>query len=238
MRALTAGVSMGGNARGGKDPLRLVAFDMDGVLVDHVSSWAAVHDALGTQNSGAVASYLAGEIDDREFILRDVALWRGARPEFGPGDLQQILARVPRMFAMREAVAAVRAQGATCAIVTGGLRGLAEMLVREAGFSHFRANDVVFGKDGRLQDDAVVDVPLRNKGGVLAALQDRLGVSPAQTAAIGDSQFDVGLFARSRISVAFNPLDEAASQHATHVVRGRDLRVAVAPVLDGMTLQR
>jgi HAD superfamily PSPase-like hydrolase len=211
-----------------------VAFDMDGVLVDAVSSWGAVHRALGTDNRGAIADYLAGAIDDREFILRDVALWRSARPAFGPADLAAILRSVPRMAGLVEAVAGLRGLGAECAVVTGGLRPLAEMVASEAGLSHLRANDVVFGPDGRLRDEAVVDVPLRDKEGVLAALQAELGVTPDETASVGDSAFDVGLFRRSRLSVAFNPIDAQARRAASSVVEGPDLRAAVGPILDGM----
>jgi len=218
-------------------PIRLVAFDMDGVLVDNVSSWGAVHRALGTDNSAAIRAFLRGAIDDRAFILSDVALWRQARPSFGPRDLEAILATVPRMKGLKEAAAAVREAGAECAVVTGGLASLARMVAREAGLSHLRANDVVFGADGKLMDEAVVNVPLRDKAGVLRALQAELGVPPEATASVGDSVFDVGLFQRSRVSVAFNPIDPEAAAKARHVVRGADLRDAVRPILESMRVR-
>jgi phosphoserine phosphatase len=214
-------------------PLRLVAFDMDGVLIDHVSSWAAVHDELGTDNAAAIQAFARGAIDDREFILADVRLWRSARPELDARQLRAILARVPRMTGLVEAVAKVRAAGAVAAIISGGLRPMAEIVAQEAGIAHVRANDVVFGADGRLADDAVVEVPLRGKAGVLRSLQQRLGIGPAQTASVGDSLFDVGLFRRSARSVAFNPLDAAVAAGAWRVVHGKDLRRAVAALFDG-----
>ena len=215
-------------------PIRLVAFDMDGILVDSISSWGAVHRALGTDNRAAIAAYLDGEIDDRAFILSDVALWRRARPAFCRPDLEAILAAVPRMKGLVEATAELRKEGARCVIVSGGLRTLAEMVAREAAFDGWRANDVVFGPDGRLRDEAVIDVPLREKAGVLSALQRGAGVPPEATASVGDSVFDEGLFGRSRLSVAFNPIDEAVGRAATHVVRARDLREAVRPILESM----
>lgn len=234
MRALTVASPMGDNSR--KAPtLRLAAFDMDGVLIDHVSSWAAVHDALGTTNTEAVAAYLAGAIDDHEFIRRDVRLWRSARPDFSHAQLLAILGDVPRMPGLGAAVQSLRERGTVCAIVSGGLRAMAQMLATEAEFSHIRANDVVFGADGRLTDGAVVQVPMRDKAGVVRALQEELGIGPEETAAIGDSRFDLGMFERSRVRVAFNPIDEDIVRTATHVVRRKDLRRAVEPLLDGAT---
>lgn len=225
-------------AREAASNLRLVAFDMDGVLTDHVSSWRAVHDALGTRNQEAVDAYDDGLIDDREFILRDVALWRQASPELTRKELGAILAQVPRMRGVKEAVGALHAEGVACVIVTGGLRQLAQMLASEAPFTQTRSNDVVFGDDGRLADEAVVGVPLRGKAGVLKAIQSELGVPPRATASVGDSHFDVGLFSRSRVGVAFNPTDERVAARADHVVRSADLRDAVAPLLESMRLSR
>jgi phosphoserine phosphatase len=238
MRALPVRSDEGDYVAKNGAPIRLVAFDMDGILVDSISSWGAVHRALGTDNRHAISAYLSGKMDDRQFILSDVALWRAVRPSFSRSDLDAILAGVPRMPGLVEATAALHEAGARCVVVSGGLAALAQMVVREAKLAGFRANDVVFGPDGRLADDAVIDVPLREKAAVLAALQRQAGVAPQGTASVGDSAFDAGLFGRSRVSVAFNPIDEAAARAATHVVRGHDLRDAVAPILESMRVSR
>jgi HAD superfamily PSPase-like hydrolase len=238
MRALSVRSDREDDVKKPAAAIRLVAFDMDGILVDAVSSWGAVHRALGTDNRAAIAAYLNGAIDDRQFILSDVALWRRAAPAFGRRDLEAILAGVRRMPGLLEATAALREAGARCVIVSGGLATLAAMVAHEAKLDGFRANDVVFGKDGRLADEAVVDVPLRDKSGVLEAFQREAGVLPAATASVGDSVFDAGLFHRSALSVAFNPIDEAAGRAATHLVRGADLRQAVRPILESMRESR
>jgi len=93
---------------------------------------------------------------------------------------------------------------------------------------------VVFGPDGRLRDEAVVDVPLRDKAGVLASIQRALDIAPEETASVGDSVFDVGLFERSRLRVAFNPIDPEVARAASTVVEGLDLRGAVRPILESM----
>ena len=45
------------------DRIRLVVFDMDGVLVDAYSSWVLVHQHYGTQNEDSLRAFLQGEID-------------------------------------------------------------------------------------------------------------------------------------------------------------------------------
>src|SRR5258706_12404311 len=108
MRALSVRSGEVENAVAKPPPLRLVAFDMDGVLIDHKSSWAAVHDALGTQNRKAVADFVEGRIDDRQFILSDVALWRRARPQFSREELREILLKFPPMPGMAKWIRSLR----------------------------------------------------------------------------------------------------------------------------------
>lgn len=206
--------------------------------MDHFSSWAVVHEALGTDNTDALLAFMEGAIDDREFIRRDVALWRSRRPDLTASDLRGILEQTPRMPGMKEAVGALRAQGTSCAIVSGGLRQLAEIVAAEAGIDVVRANGVRFGPDGLLSDDALMEVPLRHKSEVVRAIQEELGVGREHTGSVGDSEFDRGLFGQSRVSVAFNATDQAVARSATHAVWEKDLRAAVAPLLDGSRIGR
>ena len=73
----------------------LVAFDMDGVLVDYTSCWTWVHHHFGVDNEPALLSFVSGEIDDMEFMRRDIALWRGRSPQLDLDGLKCILEPLP-----------------------------------------------------------------------------------------------------------------------------------------------
>jgi phosphoserine phosphatase len=57
----------------------LVAFDMDGVLVNYTSCWTWVHDHFRVTNEASLKAFIDGDIDDMEFMRRDIALWRRHR---------------------------------------------------------------------------------------------------------------------------------------------------------------
>ncbi|MBE3122801.1 MAG: hypothetical protein IMZ58_11440 [Thermoplasmata archaeon] len=59
-----------------RDTIKLVFFDMDGVLLDTVSSWRYIHEHFGTTNERSIMPYLRGDIDYLEFMRRDVSLWK------------------------------------------------------------------------------------------------------------------------------------------------------------------
>ena len=203
--------------------LRLIAFDMDGTLVDVESFWAAVHRHFGEVNAEALTLFLHDQIDDQEFLRRDIQLWWKHRPGITVFDLQEILDRVPLMPGARELFDAIHSRGILTAIISGGIDLLAKRVGRELGIDYVLANGFRVDGGGRLTGEGIIRVPIKNKEEVLAQVQRQLGVAPDETASVGNSDIDVGLFRRSRIGIAFQPADDHVRANATAVVTERDL---------------
>jgi phosphoserine phosphatase len=55
--------------------MKLICFDLDGVLTKVESSWRYVHNYFSVNNEASLKLYLEGKIDDREFMRRDIKLW-------------------------------------------------------------------------------------------------------------------------------------------------------------------
>ncbi|HTT44936.1 MAG TPA: HAD-IB family phosphatase [Thermoplasmata archaeon] len=210
--------------------LKLVALDMDGTLVDVPSSWRVVHDHFDDHNDDGLRMFLANQIDDHEFIRMDIRVWWKHRPDLSIDDLELILADVPLMPGAGKLIDGLHKRGARTAIVSGGLDVLAKRIAGELGVEIVLANGVRVDSEGLLTGEGIVRVPIHGKEKVLAALQDQLGVDPEETASVGNSEIDVGLFRRSRVGVAFLPEDEVVKKAATRVVTERNL----ARVLDAI----
>ncbi len=211
-------------------PFRLVAFDMDGTLVDVISSWAEVHRHFHDNNDEALRAFMADEIDDVEFTRRDLAVWQRHKPDISRSDLVEILSRVPMMPGARELFRALKERGVHTAIVSGGLDVLAERLQGELGVDTVLANGFEMEDGGRIVR-GVIRVPVKQKERVLRELQTSLGVGPEVTASVGNSEIDVGLFRASRVGIAFAPDDDYVRRHATNVVEERDLRRLIPMLL-------
>ena len=210
--------------------LKLVALDMDGTLVDVPSSWRVVHDHFDDHNDDGLRMFLANQIDDQEFIRMDIRVWWKHAPDLSLDDLERILAPVPLMPGAADLIAGIHARGARTAIVSGGLDVLARRIAGELGIEVALANGVRVNSAGYLTGEGIVRVPIHGKERVLTALQAQLGVTPEQTASVGNSEIDVGLFRRSRVGVAFLPEDDTVRKAATAVVTERNL----ARVLDAL----
>ncbi len=210
--------------------LRLVALDLDGTLVDVESSWAVVHRHFGDRNDEGLRRFLAKEIDDHEFIRSDVRIWRRHRPDLRIDELEEILGGVPLMPGAEALVRGLRARGARTAIISGGIDLLARRVARDLGVDVALANGFRVAPDGRLTGEGIVRVPILEKEAVLASLQSQLGIGPDETASVGNSEIDVGLFRRSRVGIAFRPVDDVVRRGATTIVPGENLE-AILDVL-------
>jgi len=216
----------------------LVAFDMDGVLVDYSSCWTWVHHHFGVDNEPALLSFVQGEIDDREFMRRDIALWRERNPKLDIDGLRCILKPLPFNEGIEETVAALREQGIKAVIVSGGLDLVAERIAQRYGFDDFIANGVESDRFGRLTGEGILRVELLNKKLALEAFLAKYSVIKERAACVGDSFIDIPMFKACGMSIAFNPLDDRVSDSATYVVRDQSLRAVLPFILNGNDRKR
>lgn len=202
--------------------LKLVAFDMDGTLVEVSSSWAFVHEHLGLSNAEGLRQFMEGTIDDLEFIRSDVRLWKSVRPGISVFDLEEILAEVPLMPGAPDLMRGLRERGILTAIVSGGIDLLARRIGRELQMDYVLANGIRTDAAGHLTEEGILRVPIKKKDEVLAGIQEQLGVRPEETASVGNSEIDVALFRRSRVGIAFKPEDQTVRDAATEVLSAVD----------------
>jgi len=176
-------------------PLRLVVFDWDGTLMDSVgrivASMQQAIDSLGLpQHSPEVLSNVIGlglkealaDLYPEQDEARLTALVQAYRRQF-LGDN-----KVPQLpfTGARDSLVWLRDQGVTMAVATGkGRQGL-DQVMDEIGFREFFA-------DSRCADEtASKPDPL-----MLRELMTGLGVSPAETLMVGDTEYDMEMAARA-----------------------------------------
>jgi phosphoserine phosphatase len=200
---------------------------MDGVLADTESSWGWVHTHLGIDNRQAVQAYLKGEIDDKEFINRDISQWmiRGVDEK----KLYEILAKVPLMPGAQNCLRVLNQQDMTTAIVSAGLDILATRIAKELQIDHVVANGIEINK-GKLTGRGILRVSPREKDNPIVVLCQKLQITPSDVVAIGNSHFDIHMFRVSGKGIAFNPLDQQIQNAADVVITQKNLNLVLPHV--------
>ena len=211
---------------------KLAVFDMDGVLIDHESSWTWVHDKMGTDNSEAFELFRDGKISEAEFMRRDIGLWGD---DVRIADIEYALRDVPLIGGIRETVTSLSHNGIRSVIVSGGIDIAAERIACEYGFDGHAANSILSRPDGKLTGEGRVNVDLTDKGIVMKEFMKKYVSSKEETIAVGNSFTDVRMFDHAGLKIAFNPIDDEIISAADHVVRSGDISDILCLILkDGI----
>ncbi|MDY5679509.1 MAG: HAD-IB family phosphatase [Candidatus Methanomethylophilaceae archaeon] len=206
----------------------LVCFDMDGTLTKLRSSWCWVHSCFEVDNEPAYQAFCNGEIDEPEFMRRDIALWTNKNPDVTIRDIAVLFRDMPLIDGIQETIACLKANGIRTVIISGGINLAAEMLAREFGFDDYIADEILAYDDGRLTGEGKMNVDLRDKGINVRQYIEKYDTTMERTVSVGNSFTDIPMFKNSGMSIAFNPTDPYTQEAATHTVFSEN----IADILD------
>ena len=206
------------------EKLKLVVFDMDGVITDTLSSWKYVHDYFNTSNEKSVEEYIQGKIDDMEFIRRDANLWKENGKSITQKRLEELLKDVPLMKGAEECIKHLKENKIKTAIVSAGINVLADNVAKKLRIKDVLANGVKTDNNGYLNGIGILNVKLMYKDIAIKNLAKKSNINLENIVAVGNSCFDIPMFEVSGLGIAFNPEDECTKKAADFVVLEKDLR--------------
>ena len=199
----------------GKDYLegiKLVAFDMDGVLLKNRNSWDAIMNrAMRKHSTGGKMVYTFDY------------LHRNGVPDHIYANLTETKIRTyinlndmtPNVMRTLEYL---RQRRIKTAIVSAGSHIFAEYIADLMGMDYYIGNEVdtVAHKFIKNVDPAKKDLNVDN-------IQSLLGVSTEETVSVGDSFMDLSMKRKSRYFVAFNPASYRTLQYSDFTVESANL---------------
>jgi phosphoserine phosphatase len=208
--------------------LRLVVFDVDGTLMNVVSSWQFLHEKLGTWNKGKqhAEQFLRGTITYEEWARLDASLWKGLKLE----RVRQIVDSIPYTNGAKDVITFLRKNSFKVILLSAGLSLVTERIEREIGVDASLANDLQV-KNGFLTGEVKVNVSVDNKDVVLLHMLKKFNFETDECAAVGDDETLIPLFKKVNLSIAFNPRTEAVEEQADIVVKSDDLHEVLSYLL-------
>ena len=177
----------------------LVCFDMDRVLVDHMSTWQYVYDRLNISNEEAFNLYNQGKLDEWDWLKMDLAMIKDAYPEINDKKMRELCQGTPLMQGMKECLQWIIDEGHEVAIISGGMQETATDIAcmfpseeawrrRWGGINRHRGCDTKFHvftngwlqrNDGSIDDYGRYQVQMNGKGSIVKMLQRRLNIPKA-----------------------------------------------------------
>jgi phosphoserine phosphatase len=197
---------------------KLLVADMESTIIeqeclDELAGYLGLRPKIADITERA----MRGELNFEAAIKERVALLKG----LNAGVLDDLYAnRVTLMPGAETLIATMRANGAYCALVSGGFRFFTEKVAARLSFDVQQANqlDIV---DGRIA--GTVAEPILGREAKLAALE-RLarerGLKQADTLAVGDGANDLAMIGAAGLGVAFRAKPVVAASAAASITHG------------------
>lgn len=199
---------------------KLIAFDMDSTLIS-IETLDEMADLMGKKAEVAALTEAAmrGEIKDYKQSLRERVALLAGMPEAALDEVYEQRVRInPGAEAL---IAACKAAGLTCLLVTGGFSCFTDRLRVRLGLDDVRANvlEIVDGRlTGRLLPQVWGDIcDGEEKRRKLLEVCASLGVGPERAIAVGDGANDLPMMRAAGLSVGY---------HAKPAVR-EEVKVAI-----------
>ncbi len=199
--------------------MKLCVFDFDSTLMDgETIDFLAKPLGLEEKIAEITERTMQGELDFFESLTTRVTLLRGLEEE----KVNEICHNLPFMPGAKETIAELKKRGYTVVVFSGGFRNATsharDILGFDADFSntlHVREGVLSGLVGGEMMFD-------HSKGDMLRRVQALLGISEAETVAVGDGANDRSMFAHAAKRVAFCAKD-ILKKEANIVIDTKDL---------------
>ena len=212
-----AGIDLNAVALDGRRKRMLLA-DMDSTMIrqeciDELAELAGV----GAHVREITARAMNGELDFEGALRERVGLLKG----LDAGVIDRVYdERISFMPGGRELIATMTADGAYCALVSGGFTAFTQKVAGALGFHEHRANTLAVA-EGRLTGVAVDPILGREaKVAALVEIADRLGIEHEAVIAVGDGANDLGMLKLAGMGVALHAKPVVAAECRLRVNHG------------------
>ncbi|MEM0366748.1 MAG: HAD-IB family phosphatase [Acidilobaceae archaeon] len=173
--------------------VKLVVFDVDGVLVPIKSSWHFLHSYFDVLEKAENIKRMFDEglIDYTKWLELDVKLWIEARNGLVTRDeIMRVLSQIKVDDEAHHVVRWLKRRGVKIALISGGIDLLVSRIAEEIGADIWMANKLSFDKRGYLIAGGIPIVGVW-KDKAVRILAGSLGINLDNIMFIGDSKWDI-----------------------------------------------
>ncbi len=200
--------------------IKLIAFDLDNVLIDgeaidEISKLMGVEEEISALTKQA----MEGDLDFETSLRKRIKLLKGASCD----DVKKIVDNIPLMKGAEETIKTLKEMGYKIATITGNFEIVAQRLKDELDLDYAYCN-ILHEEDGLLTGE--ISGPLIEEGSkadVLQELMDSENLKADECAAVGDGANDISMLQKAGLGVAFNA-KPVVKEIADVIVDSKDLK--------------
>jgi phosphoserine phosphatase len=224
--------------------LKLAVFDLEGTIFrnsygdqDYPSLWAALchhcgPDACRKDEANRAKFYQGGYSGYSEWVIDTLRIHRDHG--LSQTSLASLVNAAVYFPGVRETFEELRSRGITIAVISGGLKALADRVALDYKIEHsFAAAEYFWNADGTIAHWNVMPTDFGHKRSVLEILCRDLGIAAAECLFVGDGRNDRAVAGYCALSIGFNPHDELRRDVDIIIeqAKGKEHLAAILPVV-------
>ncbi len=201
--------------------VKLICYDMDGVIFKDINFWLELHKKFGTLKQGTLLTKQYLHTNYNRLVEEVVVkLWKGkdATPYF------ELVNSIEYLPGVEKAFHHVKSKSYQTAIISASSIDVARRVQRDYGIDHLFANELVI-RNNKVTGEFIwpIGAGKDKKATIIRNLCSDLNISPKDVIYIGDSDTDIEAFQEVGQSIAFNCASEELKKYATYVIESSDL---------------
>lgn len=199
--------------------MKLICFDMDGVIFEHANFWIELHKVWGTYEEGLALTKKHVTTNYQKLVEEVVGrLWKGKSQQL----FDELIQKQQYKPDVKETILALKEKGYRTVIISSGPKQLAERAQQEVGIDDVFANEVIFEMGlaaGRIERE-FWRIRSDNKAVILRELSQKYNIDLKDMIVVGHEENDIQMMRVAGFSIALNPESEAVRKAANKVVEG------------------
>jgi phosphoserine phosphatase len=210
---------------------KLIVFDMDGIIFEHINFWLELHKAYGTYDEGIKLTEKYIKTDYRKLVEEVVGrLWKDK-----PASVYfELVKKVNYLPGIKETIQALKRRGYKIAIISSGPKDLAKRAMDEIGINFFYTNKLLIkgGKVAGSKDIKYWRVRDDNKQNALREFCKQQGLFLKDVIVVVHGENDIPMAKSAGFAIGFNPESKELEKYCNVIIRSKDVREILKAVGD------
>jgi phosphoserine phosphatase len=204
------------------EDIKIIAFDLDGVLFDGASAAFALAQkvGLGSKYEELFMRMATEKLAFNEALREGALIWKGV--PFG-GNYREFVKQLPLMKGAEATIQALKTAGYIVGCISSGVSQFFMEPLEERLDLDFAYSNILGTSNGTHSGEIEYAMGRPQKAETALKVLKERQLSTANLASIGDGENDIDLFRVSAFSIAFNPESEKVSGAATVTIHSKDL---------------
>lgn len=200
--------------------MKLVCFDMDGVIFRHCNFWLELHKAFGTFEEGKKLTDQYLTTDYGKLVEEVVArLWKGRKAD----PYYQLVKKMKYNPGVRETFVGLKKAHMKTIIISSGPYDLALRAQKELGVDDIFTNELVI-RNNIITGEFDWPIGFGHKQPILVHYAHENGIMLDDIAVVGDEENDVEIAKIAGIAIAFNSTSDKLKKFCDVVINSNNLK--------------